>query len=148
MQRLILLFLVLSWTMALLGFMELRHEVERIDPETALITNHFTGEVRRCLTYRNMDWSCRPSDIESRSFVFALIPFWPARTMPGSGASAKAPAEGTRSRRSQLSSDLVSNGAIGPILLVVSIFILYRRDEGEGGNADGGSEAGGDGGSE
>lgn len=42
----------------LLGYMELRHEVEYIGPRNALVTNHFTREVRNCYTYGSGDWSC------------------------------------------------------------------------------------------
>src|SRR5690606_40096024 len=69
----------LMGTFALMGYMELRHEVERITSETALVTNHLTGEVRQCNTRGNGNWNCRAVAMQARHWIFALIPFWPAR---------------------------------------------------------------------
>lgn len=139
-QRFILTFVVLSFNLALLGYMELRFEVEHIDPDTALVTNHFTGEVRRCRTYRNADWSCTPTDLKPRPFVFALVPFWPARTLPGNDARAGDREDARQFRRSRLAQDLVYDGAIVLILLLLSIYLLRpeKAHEGGAGGRDGG----------
>lgn len=149
--RVTLLVFFLMGTFALLSYMELRHEVERITSETALVTNHLTGEVRQCNTRGNGDWSCRPVDMQARHWIFALIPFWPARdhlvndlhvhTVPADEASFLSP---------QIVGDMGTYAAFAIVMLVLG-FILreknWRRDAsggGDGGGSDGGGA--GDGG--
>lgn len=128
----------------LLGYMELRHEVEEIGPRNALVTNHFTGEVRNCDTHGHGDWSCWPADIEPRSWVFALIPFWPARDDLGDTLYlSETWAEDTPFTQTPFFSDLISNGVTGIVMLVVGILIMRIRDEEEGGDGNGGGSDGG-----
>lgn len=124
---------------ALLGYMELEHEVEKIGPRNALVTDHFTGEVRECYTYGSGDWSCRAIDIEPRSWVFALIPFWPARDEMGDKLHlSETWADETPFTETPLFSEMISNGVIGIVMLVVGIFIMRIKDEDNGG---GGSDS-------
>jgi len=146
-MRYLALTMVFAWMAALLGYMELQHEVEHVAPRTALVTDHFTGEVRQCRTYPNSDWSCHAVEIEPRSWVFALIPFWPARDDLGEVLSLPGPSgEPASFTENQLFSDLVSNGIMALVMLVVGLIIMRARDDGEGGSADGGSDGGGAGG--
>jgi len=115
---------------ALFGYMELQHEVERIAPQTALVTNHFTGEVRQCHVYRSGDMSCHAVDIEPRSWVFALIPFWPARQFEAS-------TDDMSFTETQLFNDMVTNGIFALIMLVVGIVVMWVANGEEGGSADG-----------
>jgi len=139
--RYVLLLLIYGWTVALLGYMELQSEVERIGPETVLLTNHFAGDVQECNTAGYGDWRCRPVNIEPRHWIFALIPFWPARgdlaeklylskTWPDEIPFSETP----------LFSDLIANGAIGIVLLVIGVFIMRIKEDGGSGNADGSSD--------
>lgn len=59
----------------LLAYMQLHHDLERVDPDTVLLTNHWTGEVRRCHRSRNSELSCLPKTLEPRSWYLALSPF-------------------------------------------------------------------------
>jgi hypothetical protein len=149
MQRYVLLLLVFGWAAALLAFMELEHEVERLSPEVALVTNHFTGTVRRCNTYRNADWGCRPVDLEPRSWIFALIPLWPARQEFGGRLHIP---EGSGDRaafaNAQFRSDIVHLCIVGAVMLVVGFFIMRIKDGDEGGAPNGGGDDGGDAGGE
>lgn len=143
-QRRILLLLICGWIAALLGYTQLQHEVEQIGPRTALVTNHFTGEVQNCDTYGYSDWSCLPADIAPRSWVFALIPFWPARDDLGDKLYlSETWAEDTPFKETPLYSDLISNGVIGIVMLVMGIFIMRIRDDEEVGDDSGGGSDGG-----
>jgi len=143
-QRSILMLAVCGSMFALLGYMELDHEVEYIGPENALVTNHFTGEVRNCNTRGYGDWSCWPVEIEPRSGVLALIPFWPARENLGEKLHlSETWAEDTPFKETPLYSDLISNGVIGIVMLAMGIFIMRIRDDEEGGDGSGGGSDGG-----
>lgn len=143
-QRCILLLAVFGFMAALLGYMELDHEVECIGPENALVTNHFTGEVQNYDTYGYGDWSCRSAEIEPRSWVFALIPFWHARDdLDDKLHLSKAWAENTPFKETPLYSDLISNGVMGLVMLVAGIFIMRIRDDEERGDDSGGGSDGG-----
>jgi len=135
----VLLLLIGVGMAALLGYMELRHEVERVGPRNALVTNHFTGEVRNCYTYGGGDWSCHTIDIEPRSWVFALIPFWPARDDLGAKLHlSETWADETPFTETPLFSDLASNGVIGIVMLIVSIFIMCIKEDDDDGVSRGG----------
>ena len=128
----------------LTGYMELQHEVERVAPSTALVTNHFTGEVRSCRTYRSGDMSCHAVDVEPRSWVLALIPFWPAREDLGGRAHlAERWADDTPFTQTQFFSDLMANGPIWIVMLGLGVLIMRIKDEPDGGGADGGCDGGG-----
>ena len=103
--------------------------------------SHFTGEVRQCNAAGHDDWGCQPTDIEPRHWIFALIPFWPARgdlaeklylskTWPDEIPFSETP----------LFSDLIANGAIGIVLLVIGVFIMRIKEDGGSGNAHGSSD--------
>ena len=129
---------------ALLGYMELDHEVEYIGPENALVTNHFTGEVQNCNTRGYGDWSCWPAEIEPRSWVLALIPFWPARDDLGQKLHlSETWAPDAPFTETPLYSALISNGVTGLVMLVVGIFIMRIRDNEEGDDSSGGESDGG-----
>lgn len=131
-QRHMLLLLVCGGMAALLGFMELQDEVERIGPKNALVTNHFTGEVQLCDTHGYGDWGCSEIDIEPRSWVLALIPFWPARDDLGARLYlSETWTDESLFAKSQFSSDLISNGMTGGIMLVVGFFIMRIKDDEE-----------------
>lgn len=134
-----LLLLICSGMAALLSYMELRHEVEHIGPRHALVTNHFTGEVRNCYTYGSGDWGCHPVDIAPRSWVFALIPFWPARDNPGATLHpSETWPDDTPFTESPLFSDMISNGVMGIVILLVGIYVVwvtkYDEDDNTGGS--------------
>lgn len=115
---------------ALLGYMELRHEVERIGPRNALVTNHFAGEVQNCYTYGSGDWGCHPVDLAPRSWVFALIPFWPARNDLGPTLHlSETWADETPFMETPLFSDMISNGVMGIVMLVAGIFVMCIKEE-------------------
>lgn len=134
-QRSIMLLLACGWMAALFGYMELDHEVEQIDHKNALVTNHFTGEVRLCDTSGYGDWGCREIDMEPRSWVLALIPFWPARDDLGDRLHlSEASTDEGPFAKAQFSSDLISNGIIGGIMLIVGLFIMLIRDDEEKGS--------------
>jgi len=138
-QRHILLVVIYGWMVALLGYMELQNEVERIGPRNALVTDHFTGEVRNCYTYSGGDWACHPVDIDPRSWVFALIPFWPARDDIGQKLHlSRTWADDTPFTQTAFCSDLIPNRLIGIVMLVVGIFIIRTKDDAETDNTDGG----------
>ena len=128
-QYLLLLSLICAWA-ALLGYMELQFEVEQIGPRTALVTDHFTGEVQECDTYGHGDWGCHAIDIEPRSWVFALIPFWPARDEMGDKLHlSERWADEPSFTRTRFFSDLVSNGVLGIVILVMGIFVMRIKDD-------------------
>lgn len=143
MQRYLLLFLVFGWMAGLLGFMQLNHEFERIGPEAMLVTNHFTGEVKRCRVYRSGDMSCHDVDIEPRSWIFALIPFWPGREELDEDRQRKTAARETPFTETPLFKDILFHGFFAALMLGLAVYIL--RIGKEDGNADGGG-GGGDGG--
>ncbi|WP_449470116.1 hypothetical protein [Sphingobium chungangianum] len=144
-QRSMLLAAISVWTAMLLGYMHLRHEVEQIGPRDALVTDHFTGEVRQCDTHGYGDWSCWPADIEPRSWVFAVTPFWPVRRDLGEKLNlSETWADDTPFTETPLYSALINNGIIGFVMLVVGIFVMWPRAE--NGTSSSGGEGGSDGG--
>jgi|SRR5690606_14443328 len=131
-QRYVLLLAIYGWSAALLGFMELQHEVERIGPRNALVTNHFSGDVRLCNTHGRGDWGCNKIEIEPRSWVLALIPFWPARDDLGAQLHlSETWANESPFAKSRLSSDLMANGIVAGIMLVIGFFIMLIKDDEE-----------------
>ena len=147
--RVTLLVFFLMGTFALLGYMELRHEVERITSETALVTNHLTGEVRQCNTRGNGNWNCRAVAMQARHWIFALIPFWPARDHLVNDLHVHpAPADEAAFLSPQIVGDMGTYVAFAIVMFVMG-FILreknWRRDASEGGDG-GNSDGSGDGG--
>ncbi|TKT78318.1 hypothetical protein [Aquamicrobium sp. LC103] len=136
----------------LLAYMQLEHDHERIDRETVLLTNHWTGEVRHCHRSRNSELSCRPTTLEPRSWYLALNPF-------------DSPAERAAKRgdRSNLLAELILYGGFGLAILMIFAGPVWdwrkdrnraskRADGGSmvhgdaGSGGDGGGDSGGDGG--
>lgn len=143
--RIAFLVLGLVGMFGLFGYMELRHEVERITSETALVTNHFTGEVRQCNTAGTGDWGCRPVEIEPRHLIFALIPFWPARDEPGEDLYVpNVPADETAFLTPQISGDMGTYTAF--IIVMIGFGFILREKNWTGGTAGSGGDGGSDGG--
>jgi len=146
MSRIYTLITVYLWMALLVGFMELNHEFERIGPETTLVTNHFTGEVKYCRVYRSGDMSCHPADIEPRHWIFALIPLWPGREELNKEPSTELQGRETSFTETALFKELSIDAIIVLVLLVVTILILRgTREEGTGSSDGGGSDGGGGG---
>ncbi|MGK9086159.1 hypothetical protein KXR64_20480 [Brucella intermedia] len=144
--RFLSIILVWGWAALLIGFMELNHEFERIGPETTLVTNHFTGDVKYCRVYRSGDMSCHSSDIEPRHWLFALIPLWPGRDELNEDPPSELVARETPFTMTSLFKELLIDGIVVAVLLVVTVLILSGMREGGTGSSDGGGSDGGGGG--
>lgn len=142
-ERIAVFLLGLAGMFALLGYIELRHEVEQITSETAVVTNHFAGEVQECNTAGNGDWVCRQVDVEPRHWVFALIPFWPTRDSLGeAGYVREVPADETAFLTPQISGDLGTYTAF--VLVMFAFGFILREKNWSSGTSERGSDGGSD----
>lgn len=146
MSRFYTLIAVYVWMALLIGFMELQHEFERIGPETTLVTNHFTGEVKYCNVYPSGDMSCHRSDIQPRHWIFALIPLWPGRAELNEEPPTELQARETPFTETALFKELSIDAIMVLVLLAVTVLILRgTREQGTGSSDGGGSDGGGGG---
>ncbi|WHS30152.1 hypothetical protein QLQ09_00760 [Brucella sp. NM4] len=100
----------------LISYMQLEHDHERIDRETVLLTNHWTGEVRRCHRSYNSELSCQPTTLQPRLWYLSLSSF--------DSPAAKAAKQGDKSTPL---SDLIFYGAFGLAILIIFILPMLDR---------------------
>lgn len=43
-------------------YFSLSKDIKHLDDNRAVVTNHWTGEVKRCIVTPNQNWACNPAD--------------------------------------------------------------------------------------